>query len=298
MTHYSHCDFHLGDNLIHLHFLRKLAARYPDERFVHAVHLCHTAQLREAIEDIPAIQLDNIEELQKADGARCRLIASQTLGFDHIESRDVWKNAGGYWQGHRLKNNYSGFYIEWFRRLAGLMGLESPFNLPGDLLFDYPAILDPERGAANANLRGPDFLLINSQPCSGQCRAYDRVEYFDPLIETLLKKNYRIAITQKSALQTIAHEGPLPEGAEGGTLYCTGDHGLSITGVGNLSLRCKHLIMVSTGPSWPTFNIWRKESNGLRIVLLDNERLNLTPETIQCQRLEDVFDILRAACLI
>ena len=75
MTHHSYNEFHLGDNLIHLHFLRKLALKYPDEFFVHAVQPCHLLQLGEAIEDVPNIRLDPLEN--KAAG-----------------SVNVWKNAG------------------------------------------------------------------------------------------------------------------------------------------------------------------------------------------------------------
>ena len=37
MDFHTYNRFHLGDNLLHLHFLRHLALKYPEHTFIHAV---------------------------------------------------------------------------------------------------------------------------------------------------------------------------------------------------------------------------------------------------------------------
>jgi hypothetical protein len=255
----THCDFHLGDNLAHLHLLRDLALRHPPHRFLHAVHACHLKDLAEAVEDRQNIYLIPME--------------ARDAG-----SIDVWKNAGGFWESHALRNDYAGFCLENHRHVAAKMGLESRFTRPEELLFDYPALIKrhvyaemqgPLAGAGLAALPNGnlfDFLIVNSQPCSGQFMEYDRVDFFDPLIAELIAVGKRVVVTQKSAVP----------GA-----FWTGDCGLTITGIGSLSLDCTHHVMVSTGPSWPTLNIWNQSSSHgssrVRILLLERERVNLDP---------------------
>lgn len=268
MTRYSYNDFHLGDNLQHLHFLRKMALANPADEFVHGVHLCHMGQLFEAVEDVKNIHLVDVEKFRVGNWPM-RDVA-----------RNVWKNADGFWERHPLRDDYAGFYIQWFEHLAGEMHLESPIKKREDLLFDYPRI----------RVRTPlshwfDVLLINSQPCSGQFRAYDRLDYFDPLIAELHRAGKRLVVTQKSEL------------TEKIGIPCTRDHGLSITGVGNLSFHCSTIIMVSTGPSWPTFNTWNEASGKLRIVCLDREVLNLSSNTVQVNDLQGALQMMRERVL-
>ena len=148
------------------------------------------------------------------------------------------------------------------------MGLGSPFRHVTDLLFDYPALLDPINGAGKCEW---DFLVVNSRPCSGQFMAYDRVEYMTPLIGKLLAKGYSVVTTQKTEKDD--------EWSKAGRYACTVDHELSISAIGRLSLQCRHHVMVSTGPSWPTFNIWNaplridepvRQGGRLRLLMLAN----------------------------
>lgn len=265
---HSYCEFHFGDNLAHLHFLRALAKKYPEHTFTHAVYRCHLDQLQEAVEDLPNIKLEDLE-------------APSPL-FDRSAAANVWKNAAGFWQGHPYRNDYGHFYLDFFAHLAREMGLENPFMRVSDLLFDYPAIKKP-------TLVGTfDFLVVNSQPCSGQFRAYDDVNYFDPVIEALLLRGNRVAITQRS---------PLQEKFNTEKLFCTRDHDLSISGVGNISLFTPNIIMVSTGPSWPTFNVWNKETVKFRCICLDHERVNLANHYVARNR-DEVFAALKSGGLL
>jgi len=51
--------------------------------------------------------------------------------------------------------------------------------------------------------------------------------------------------------------------------------------------------MVSTGPSWPTLNIWTADL--FRVVLIDNERLGLTSNTHHCRTARDAMRALKTA---
>jgi hypothetical protein len=287
MTHWSHNEFHLGDNLIHLHFLRKLAMKYPEEQFRHAIHPCHREQLAEAIEDVPNVQLIPLEEKPLA-------------------SVNVWKNAGatvvrqgltesrptayvpGFWEQHRFRNNYAWFYIDWFEHLAAQMGLENPIKTYRDLWFDYPKLHarseKVEEILAAAQIEGResrvDFLIVNSQPCSGQFRAYDSVEYLSPLIEELAAR-YSVVVTQPVLRTAAGVAGNRPP-----AIPCTRDYRLTISEIGALSLHADHLLMVSTGPSWPTFNIWNEKTVKLRLLLLDTEVVDYMPNLVQANHRE------------
>ncbi len=278
MIHRSYNQFHLGDNLIHLHFLRHLALRNPGHHFVHAVHCCYMEQLAPVIEDVPAVRLVDLEKIPRDEWGR-----------------NVWKNAGatvtrggqvenyvaGYWEQHHLRDHYAPFYLVWFGVLAEEMGLQSPFREPADLLFDYPAITR-RSAAVNRFLNRSaynqfDFLVVNSQPSSGQLSAYNSTEYLTPLISDLAAR-YKVVCTQKPGCCNAE---------------CTTDDHLTLTDIGNLSLRCKYLIMVSTGPSWPTFNVWNRDSVRLRILLLDREQVDYAPNMIQVSTEDSVRKILR-----
>lgn len=280
MTHYSHNDFHLGDNLIHLHFLRKMALVHPTEKFVHAVHECHIPQLAEAIEDVPNVALIRIED-------KC------------MASVDVWKNAGatrtngqpvpnytpGFWEQHPFRQNYAWFYLAWFERLSSEMGLECPLKTYKDLWFDYPKIAQiSPRVRTFMELNCPDnpldFLVVNSRPCSGQCMAYNDVEYLTPLIHELGSRYRRVACTQ-------------PMSREHPNVACTLHHHLTISEIGTLSLHADHLVMVSTGPSWPTFNVWNEKTVKLRLLLLKpDEKVDYAPNLVQVSNREDARRVL------
>jgi hypothetical protein len=272
MLHQTHCDFHLGDNLVHLHFLRKQAIANPRDTFFHYAHECHLEQLREAIEDLPNISLYSIDVKPSA-------------------SIDAWKNAGagtstgGYFEKSWLREDFCAFHIAWFGHIAQQMGLRPVFEKPTDFLFDYPAIQKDvtRRLPTGYQLEKFDILFINSRPCSGQCMAYDDLNYFDPLIEEL-KKRYCLIVTQKTGLPPLSGEWGI---------RCTTETEMTVSEIGSLSLRCNYIIGVATGPLWPTFNIWNQQSVTRRIVMLGNgERLNLGANITQVSNREEMREAL------
>ncbi len=234
ITHHTYCALRLGDNLAALHFLRKLAERYPDHQFRHAAHVCYLNQMIEVVYDLENIKLLPLE-------------------YRDAKSLSLWKNEGGFWENHPRKNEYAVFMLEFFAMAAQEMGLVSPMQFWTDLLFDYPAIQKKEP------LVEPfDALIVNSPPLSGQAPHY-QIDAMDFLISDLAKK-YKILLTHPSRVQ--------------GTVS-TSNRGYSVTDIGNCSLFCKLIVMVSTGPSWPTLNVWNRESVERRFVILQNERLGL-----------------------
>lgn len=232
----THCALRLGDNLCHLHFLRGMAKKYPDVHFVHSAHLCYLQQMIDVVADLPNVQLRDIEHADKE------------------YSIDAWKNAGGFWEKHPLKNDFANFSLVWFDELARRMSLESPFERPDGLLFDYPALY---RDNLPDHLRKPiDWLVVNSPPMSGQWRGYDQPA-FNTLIQSLAQRGI-VVTTHPTGL-------PIP---------CTHQvMGFSVTNIGQLSQCAKNILMVSTGPSWPTFNVWNHSIEQFRLVLIDHENL-------------------------
>jgi len=216
----THCALRLGDNLAHLHFIRHLALLHPEDRFVHYAHAPYLFQLKDVVRDLRNVVLMDLDT--NGHGDYWRMVPN---GGGSI---DAWKNAGGFWINHPLKNYYAEFFIEFFHHLSARMGLESPFTKTEDLLFDYPCLHDPSDNATCAPF---DFLVINSNPMSGQASGFLPVEM--------------------SSL------------------------------IGRLSQSCKYILMVSTGPSWPTFNVWNVDSVKKRVVIIDSEIIGLSKNTEQ-----------------
>ncbi|TAN51768.1 MAG: hypothetical protein EPN21_05645 [Methylococcaceae bacterium] len=249
-TLYTHCDYNLGDNLAHLHYLRKQAVRYADHHFVHAAKYAHLPQMIEVICDIPNISLIDI-----------------TYKPEH--SQDAWKNRDNYFYSHAGWQDYAVFYLDFFRYLSDKLGLISPFEKAEDLLFDYPAILKTRYAEY-------DFLVINSAPMSGHFPEFNPAD-FDTLIAALLDRGYSVATTAPSHTNAP----------------CTMNSQLSVTAIGGLSLSCKYIVGVSTGPSWPTFNIWNKDSVLLRLLLPAQEQVLIAPNTVHAKTLPEAVEILK-----
>jgi hypothetical protein len=288
MNFHSYNRFHLGDNLIHLHFLRHLALTYPEHTFIHALKETYLGQLGESIEDVKNISLIPLENMELHPG--CRWM-------------NAWKNAGceigpdapfspGFWDTHPRRNDFSCFYLELFGILSRQMGLESPFHEPDDLWFDYPRIRDGRNctkilNDVSVNQPGApafDFLIVNSLPLSGQLRAFrGDPDHLTPLIEELATR-YRVIVTHPVNRPPAESPGP--------PILCTQDYGLSITDIGTLSLNCPYLLMVSTGPSWTTFNVWNRQTVKLRVILVDAEQLNFGGNTVQASTREAARMIL------
>ncbi|HEY1720543.1 MAG TPA: hypothetical protein VGG27_04810 [Magnetospirillaceae bacterium] len=170
-TFFTHLEWHIGDNLWHLQFLRGLAKRYPEHHFVHAMQYSYLPQMIEVVCDISNITLIALEHRP-------------------AESINVWLSHDGYHGKHPNRFDIVAVLIDFFRDLSGMMGLESPIHTSSDLLFDYPAI----QRIRNSDF---DFLVVNSLPRSGQFRGYDTAG-FDDLIGRLIARGYSVVTTSPS----------------------------------------------------------------------------------------------------
>lgn len=246
----THNAYHLGDNMVHLNFLRRVALANPDRKFVHAAQWHYLKELKEVVADIPNIRLEE---------------------FHHMTppvSIDSWRGAGNFWYQHPNRRDFVRFHVEsWFPYLAQKMRVNNPVMTREDMLFDYPAIKNPVSEIPNDF----DVLVINSAPCSGQFMGFNQYE-LGRLATQMAHKGHRVVTT-----------APVFYGLDGKSdIPCTSDLGLSVTQIGHLSLHCRFILMVSTGPSWATFNIWNQDSIKKRIILIDSERVNLSPNTAHC----------------
>lgn len=261
---------HLGDNLIHLHFLRKMAARYPEIHFTHGAPDQYLAQLAPLAWDV-----ENLE-----------LLSIATVGQGAI---NAWRGAGGWFYQQPDQYDFLQIHLRWFRELAKLMGLASPIHCAADMLFDYPSLHAPPEdlsaaavGLATAYDHADHVLIVNSPPLSGQFHGFS-IAGFDRLIGRLHDAGHRVVTTHPSIF---------------GDIPCTQDVGMDITRIGRLSQRCKAIIGVVTGPMWTTLNVWARETVKLRVHLLDHERVDLAPNTVHANSLSLVPDILQGRGLL
>lgn len=149
MTIRTHNALKLGDNLIHLNFLRRLAKGNPLLKFEHRLQSGYLEKLKPLVSDLPQIRLAEI---------------TPNMGG----SLNCWRGAENYWYEHPLRNDFAAFHVEWFAKLAAQMGLESPIKYPADMLLDAPC-LNPDKLVYNKW----DVLLLDSVPTSGQWPQFD-----------------------------------------------------------------------------------------------------------------------------
>lgn len=254
-------EFNLGDQLIFLHLLRALAKANPSRVFYHFTHPHHAEQLAVVTQDI-----DNIE-----------IFALGSALWQDVAGRAVncWKNAEDYWVRSKFRWDWSAFTLNHHQHIASLLKLRSPLTVRENLLFDYPA-LNPDGIGGNYFY---DFLVINSEPCSGQFGPMKQhgSGYLDAFIQRLAKK-FAVITTQPVF------------GVE-----CTRDTKKSVTDIGRLSLMCRNHVMIATGPFWPCLNTTNHHHSAgrKRIALLDNgEALNM-PGITQCANLAEVEKIAK-----
>ncbi len=255
---------HLGDNLVHLHFLRALAKKYPEHEFHHGAQDQYLGQLVPLCWDLPNLELHPIAQVGQG-------------------AINAWCGAGGWWYQQPDTTDWLAAYKRWLDHLAGLMGLQNPIQERTDFLFDYPSLQRAEDTGAMTDQTAPraDILVINSRPMSGQADGYDHTA-FDHIIEDL-----------RAAGHVVAHTAPSLAGN-----FCTMDRKMDVTAIGRLSQTVKAIVGVSTGPKWTTFNIWNRETVKLRLILCNRERVEMLPTVVSANSLSLFPEILRDRGLI
>lgn len=257
--------FHLGDNLVHVHFLRALAKRYPEIQFTHGAPDEHLAQLYPLWQDLENLTIKSTGE----------------VGQGAING---WRGAGGHWYAHPQRNDFVAYHLDWFRHLARTMGLESPLHSARDLLFDYPELrltLPPQWTAGEL-----DFLIINSAPRSNQWLGFSAAA-LESLVERLLEAGKTVVTTRPTAATRC------------GMASCTEDARGDITHIGRVSQRARCIIGCVTGPMWPCLNVWNADTVALRVHLLDQERVDYLPgRTVHCNHISLIPELLQARGLL
>lgn len=162
----TYCDWHLGDQMIHLNWLRRVALRHPDKSFAHGAPAGYLAQLYPLVLDVPNIMLCSTP-LQGAV--------------------DVWKNRRGDFYNHPLRNDWVRYHLQFFAELARDLDVDNPVQTSDDMLFDYPALLERDFGSY-------DCLVVNSRPQSNQFRSFNDTA-FDILVKSLLARGLSVITT-------------------------------------------------------------------------------------------------------
>lgn len=168
-------SYHLGDNLIHLNWLRKVALIERDKAFRHYCPSEHLPQLFDVIEGVENLELAPLE--QKPESAV-----------------DSWINADGAWDDATLRLNWVFFQLRHFRLLAQKLEVHNPAQSRTDLLFDFP-----ELARDNILSRPFDVLVVNSRPNSGQFPLYS-VENFHKLVALLNERHLQCVTTLPTGL--------------------------------------------------------------------------------------------------
>ena len=253
--------YHLGDNLLTLHYLRGLAKAYPVFHFTHAAPATYLGQLAPLAADLPNLSLSALHDSPPPPTAH-----------------NAWLGADGWFYGQPDRHDFVAIYLRHFRRLSQALGLPSPFTKARDLLFDYPALQMPAADGGVARI-----LVVNSPPQSGQFQSFSH-DGFDRVIALLDAAGHNVITTSPSLIADIP---------------CTQAQRMDVTAIGRLAQRCTAIIGVPTGPMWPTFNIWNADTIKTRILLLDTERVEILPEhTMHANHLSLVPELLQTAGLL
>ena len=171
------CNYHVGDNLWQLHFMRKCVDRDPTLQFTHACSEPYLVQLREVVEDLPQITLVGLSD--KPDGAI-----------------DSWKNRDGKFYENPKRDDWVAYHLEFFDALSRDLGLDTPLEEASDFLFDYPALAHRRERI--------DFLIVNSHPLSSQFAAYNDNQFIG-LIQVLAEKGMSVMTTKPTKIAASTH---------------------------------------------------------------------------------------------
>jgi hypothetical protein len=138
-------EYHLGDNLIHLNYLRQACRTNPDKAFIHHCNPLYHAQLEPICEDVPI-----------------------TLGDLYVTPGAVhaWIGHANYFYEHPHRRDWLQFHLDWFVRLSSILEIENPMKEAADFLFDYPDLGYP----FDVHF---DYLIINAPPASNQLLDFD-----------------------------------------------------------------------------------------------------------------------------
>jgi len=164
-------EYHLGDQLHHLNYLRKVC---QGDSSIECVHYCkqeYHPQLLPLCEDLP-ITLQDLPHRGDAINA--------------------WIGADGYFYRSPLNKNWVAFHLDWFSYLSNQLGVMNPMQHPDAFLFNYPAL---EKGKYPSY----DVLIVNSVPMSGQLPDYNPW-FFEKLTKKYIEEGSTVITTYPTGL--------------------------------------------------------------------------------------------------
>ena len=168
---HTYNEYHLGDNLVHLNYLRKVCEQNPDLEFTHHCNLQHHSQLTPLLEDVPI----SLQGLSIPPGAL-----------------NAWIGYKNFFYNHQDRSNWVVFHLDWFNYLSDRLEVSNPIACRDDLLFDYPALNAPTRYEF-------DYLIINSPPQSGQLPDYTP-DFFSKRVKDLANEGHKVVTTYPTGL--------------------------------------------------------------------------------------------------
>lgn len=222
MIIHSFNEYHLGDSIIHLNYVRRLIAKNPDINYVHAVHPQYVNELKTIVQD-----LSNISIITLQDGASKK----------DIKWFNSWRNTNNFFFNHPRMHDIANFHLDWFQIFSNSIGISNPIHTVDDLWIDYPGLLHSTPLDDDY-----DYMVINCQPMSCQWKHWQQ-GCFDPLFQKLKDTGKKVI-----SLESNGFDYPF-----------TRSKGLSLTSVGHISIRCNKIIGVSTGPIWTILNSHNKK---------------------------------------
>ena len=190
---HTYNEYHLGDQLIHLHYLRKVCKENPHLDFTHHCQEQYHAQLQPLCENVP-ISLDG---LSIPPGAFNSWIGYKNFFYNHGARRD-----------------WVVFHQSWFDYLSDRLEIANPIACREDFLFDYPA-LTYDYG------HDFDYLIINAPPQSGQLPDYTP-DFFQNRVRKLLNEGHKVITTHPTGMcentldlrMSVSDIGSLSNGAK------------------------------------------------------------------------------------
>jgi hypothetical protein len=227
LTYFFHNAAHLGDCLISLHFLKKLAEKnnilcefqcdLQNSINYNVYDGKENAQLEEFISDSKSIKITNHNHPNSInlhwDPAVWRM-KSVVSGIPAIDNYGWHEESIAMW-----------FYV--YNFIAEENGLIPPFEALEDLYFDGTVFDNSDK------YEKYDYLIINSKPGSDQLSYNDErsKEYFENICNTLSLHNKKFITTEK------IKDYP-----------STRDLNLSLCQIGNLAQNCTNIVGVPNSP--------------------------------------------------
>lgn len=163
-------QYHLGDNLHSLNYLRRVALSNPHANIKHYSPVSYIEQLLPLLSGVPNLSLFDIESTPQ-------------------DSINLWIGRDNYYFNSPLKENWVDFFLDFSKYISEILNVNNPIINRDDLLFDYPD-LNPK----NKNINNFDFLIINSTPLSYQIQDFSE-RYLIDLTAQLINLGYSVITT-------------------------------------------------------------------------------------------------------